>query len=149
MDNTVGNIDIMHILSMCFPYVKHIHISLNTTECFAILIQLKWINIWAVTWFPTMWYFNKCRLIRPAQPPFKVRNSKWCWVSSSTIIEYSSDKQRLWSDCAYAQADQSLYLLHIPHCYMTHIKYLLWLAETSLHWLWHILMSNSDELRTG
>ena len=34
-------------------------------------------------------------------------------------------------------------------CYMTPIKDLFWLAETSLHWLWQILMSNSDELKTG
>ena len=33
-------------------------------------------------------------------------------------------------------------------CYMTPIKDLLWMAETSLHWLWQIMMSNSDELRT-
>ena len=33
--------------------------------------------------------------------------------------------------------------------YDTPIKDLLWLAETSLHWLWHIMMSNSDELKTG
>ena len=32
---------------------------------------------------------------------------------------------------------------------MSPIKDLLWLAETSLHWLWQILMSNSDELKTG
>ena len=32
---------------------------------------------------------------------------------------------------------------------MIPIKDLLWLAETSLHWLWQIMMSNSDELRTG
>ena len=32
---------------------------------------------------------------------------------------------------------------------MTPIKDLLWLAETSLHWLWQILMSNSDEPKTG
>ena len=31
----------------------------------------------------------------PLQPPFKLRNSKWCSVSSLTIIEYSSDQQRL------------------------------------------------------
>ena len=30
---------------------------------------------------------------------------------------------------------------------MTPIKDLLWLAETSLHWLWQIMISNSDELR--
>ena len=34
-------------------------------------------------------------------------------------------------------------------CYMTPIKDLLWLATTSLHWLWQILMSNSDEPKTG
>ena len=39
---------------------------------------------------PTMWHFEE-----PLQPPFKLRNSKWCSVSSLTIIEYSSDKQRL------------------------------------------------------
>ena len=27
----------------------------------------------------------------PLQPPFKLRNSKWCSVNSSTIIESSSD----------------------------------------------------------
>ena len=27
----------------------------------------------------------------PLQPSFKLRNSKWCSVSSLTIIEYSSD----------------------------------------------------------
>ena len=30
---------------------------------------------------------------------------------------------------------------------MTSIKNLLCLAETSLHWLWQIMMSNSDELK--
>ena len=39
----------------------------------------------------------------PVQPPFKLRNSKWCSVSSITVIGYSSDKKRLWSDCAYAR----------------------------------------------
>ena len=27
----------------------------------------------------------------PLQPPFKLRNTKWCLVSSLTLIEYSSD----------------------------------------------------------
>ena len=35
------------------------------------------------------------------------------------------------------------------YCYMTPRKDLLWLAETSLHWLWQIMMSNRDELKTG
>ena len=57
---------------------------------------------------------------KPLQPPFKLRNSKWCSVSSLLIIEYSSNKQRLWSDCAYAQADLRLCWLHIPHCWKSH-----------------------------
>ena len=56
----------------------------------------------------------------PVQPPFKLRNLKWCSVSSLTLIEYSSDKQRLLSDCAYAQADLRLCLSHIPHCWKSH-----------------------------
>ena len=31
----------------------------------------------------------------PVQPPFKLMKSKWCSVSSLTLIEYSSDLQRL------------------------------------------------------
>ena len=58
---------------------------------------------------------------QPAQPPFKLRNSKWCSISSLTVIVYSSDKQRLWSDCAYAQADLRLCWSHIPHCWKSHV----------------------------
>ena len=32
--------------------------------------------------FPTMWHFDKCRLRRVFHPPFKLRNSKCCSVSS-------------------------------------------------------------------
>ena len=52
--------------------------------------------------------FQQCDILKsvdsdePVQPPFKLRNSKWCSLSSLTLIEYSNDKQRLWSDCAYA-----------------------------------------------
>ena len=56
----------------------------------------------------------------PLQPPFKLRNSKWCSVNSLTLIEYSSDYQRLWSDCAYAQADLRLCWSHKPHCWKSH-----------------------------
>ena len=52
--------------------------------------------------------------------PLKPPNSKWCSVSSLTIIEYSSDQQWLWSDCAYAQADLRLCWSHIPHCWKSH-----------------------------
>ena len=55
-------------------------------------------------WFPTMWHFNMNRLRQAYAASFEARNSKWCSVSSLTLIEYSSNKQRLWSDCVYAQA---------------------------------------------
>ena len=59
--------------------------------------------IWAVTCD-----FQLCGILtwknsdEPVQPPFKLRNSKWCSVCSLTVLEYSSDWQRLWSDCAFA-----------------------------------------------
>ena len=68
-------------------------------------------------WFPTMWHFDKCRL----QPPFKLRNSKWCSFSSLTLIEYSSDLEMLWPDCAYAQAGLRLCWSHKPHCWKPYV----------------------------
>ena len=58
---------------------------------------------------------------KPVQPPFKLRNPKWCSVSSLTLVEYLSDKQRLWSDCAYAPADPRICWSHIPHCLKSHV----------------------------
>ena len=77
--------------------------------------------IWAATCD-----FQQCGILtsvdsdKPVQPPFKLRNWKWCPISSLTLIENSSDKQRLWSDCMYAQADPRLCLSHIPHCWKSH-----------------------------
>ena len=71
--------------------------------------------------------FQQCGILtsvdsdEPVQPPYKLRNSKLCLISSLTVIEYSSDKQRLWSDCAYAQAGLRLCLSHIPHCWKPHV----------------------------
>ena len=42
-------------------------------------------------WFPTMWHFEMNRLRQPVQPPFKLRNPKWCSASSIIFIEYSSN----------------------------------------------------------
>ena len=61
------------------------------------------------------------------QSPFKLRNSEWCSVSSLTFIGYSCNEQRLWSDCAYAQANMSLCWSHIPHC---------WKPYALAHWSW-------------
>ena len=66
-------------------------------------------SIWATTCD-----FQQCGLLtsvdsdESVQPPFKLRNSKCSSASSWTFIEFSSDLQRLWSDCAYAQAGLSL-----------------------------------------
>ena len=71
--------------------------------------------------------FRQCGILtsvdsdEPVQPPFKLRNSKWCSISSLTVIDYSSEKQRFWSDCAYAEADLRLCWSHIPHCWKSHV----------------------------
>ena len=86
-------------------------------------------GIWKLTrdhmshdmWFPTMWHLTCVDSDKPVQPPVKLRNSKCCLVSSLTVIDYSSDKQRLWSDCAYAQAGLSISWMHISHCWKFHV----------------------------
>ena len=48
------------------------------------------------SWTPD---FQQCGILtsadsgEPVQPPFKRRNSKWCSVSSLTLIEYSSESK--------------------------------------------------------
>ena len=71
--------------------------------------------------------FQQCGILtsvesnEPVHSPYKLRNSKWFSVSSLTLIEYSSHKQRLWSVWAYAQAGLSLCRSHIPHCWKSHV----------------------------
>ena len=73
------------------------------------LSECRWIfkeanvllNYWAATCD-----IHQCGILasvdsdEPVQPPIRLRNSKWCLVSSLTLLEYSSDEQRLWSDNA-------------------------------------------------
>ena len=81
--------------------------------------------------------FQQCGILisvysyEPVQPPFKFRTSKRCSVSSLTLIEYSSDEQRLLSDCAYSQADLSLCWSHIPHCWKYHALAQLYLCYST------------------
>ena len=59
------------------------------------------IEIWASAWdFQQFDILTSVDSYEPVQRPVKIRNSKWCSVSSLTLIEYASDLQRLWSDCA-------------------------------------------------
>ena len=92
------------------------------------------------------WDFQQCGILtsldadKPVQPLFKLRNSKWCSVSSLTLIEYSSNKQRLWSDCAYAQADLRLCWSHISYCWKSHALALImfcWHAQKEDIKLWY------------
>ena len=89
--------------------------------------------------------FQQCGILTSAdsyEPPFKLLNSKWCPVSSLTVVQYSSDKQMLRSDCAYAQADLRLCWLHIPHCLKSHVPPQLCLMKlyvmVDLRWNAHI-----------
>ena len=66
-------------------------------------------------WFPTKWHFDKCRLIQACAAFFKLKSINDVLSSSLTRIEYSSDEQRLWSDCVYVQADLSL---HMSKCHI-------------------------------
>ena len=82
------------------------------------------------------WDFQQCGILasgdsdEPVQLPVKLRNPICCSVSSLMLKEYSNDKQRLWSDCAYAQASLSLCWSHIPHCWKSHVA-----AHTMTHLL--------------
>ena len=107
--------NILYVDSPITMSVKH-----RTSE-----VTLEWEGclkyIWAVTCD-----FQRCGILtridsdKPVQPPFKLRSSKWCSVSSLTLIEYASDKQRLWSDCTYAQAGLSFCWSHTPNCWKSH-----------------------------
>ena len=96
--------------------------------------QLKQINLrdqWNLLSNKYIWAltcdFQQCGILtcvdsdQPVQLTIKLRNSKCCSTSSLTVIECSSDLQRLWSGCVYAQAGLSLCWLHIPHCWKSHV----------------------------
>ena len=90
--------------------------------------------------------FQQCDILtsvdsdEPVQPPLKLRSSKWCSESSLTVVEYSSDWQRLWSDCAYVQADLRLCWSHIPHCWKSH--------ATALYYVVRILFTAAESARS-
>ena len=52
----------------------------------------RYYNNWAVAWYFQQFEILTCvDLDEPLQTAFKLKNSKWCSVSSLTIIEYSRD----------------------------------------------------------
>ena len=104
-----------------FFYVNYVYVMQNSPwlplSCWIIRIYHIWASAWDFQQFDILTSVDSDN---PLQPPFKLRNSKWYSVSSLTIIEYSSDWQRLRSDCAYAQADLRLCCLCIPHCWKSY-----------------------------
>ena len=116
---------------VCLCFVMHYFVSILVLQsswrgreswllCYYCLTDVLF--VWAVTRD-----FQQCGILtsvdsdQPVQSPFKLRDLKWCLVSSLTVIEYLSDQQRLWSICAYAQADLRLWWSHIPHCWKSHV----------------------------
>ena len=95
-------------------------------------------------WFPKMWHFGMNRLWRGCAASFKLRNSKLYSVSSLTVKEYWSERQKLWSDCTYVQADLSLCWMHIPHCWKSHIAAHLYLADI---FIWHYWLGCKNKNR--
>ena len=67
---------------------KHYFFAFRLRYCIVHDNETKWASAWD---------FQQCGILtcvdsdEPVQSPFKLRNSKWCSVSSLTIIEYSSD----------------------------------------------------------
>ena len=123
-------------LFMCWLHVASLNnYAFINSNCYGLSFSLIKGNLWSYvcicrnSWsctssnWATAYDFQQCGILisvdsdEPVQPPFKLRNSKWCLVSSLILIEYSTDKQMLWSDCAYAQADLRLCLSHTPHCW--------------------------------
>ena len=91
--------------------------------------------IWATTCdFQQCGILTRVNLDQPVQPPFKLRNCNWWLVSSLSFIEYLSDYQRLWSDCAYAPAGVSFCWSHIPHC---------WKSPVAAHMFWFRLRNKT------
>ena len=80
--------------------------------------------------------FQQCGILtsvnsdEPVQPPFKLRNSKFCSVSSLTLME------SLWLDCVYAQAGLGLCWSHKPYCPKSHVTAQIMCKETLLVVKW-------------
>ena len=80
------------------------------------------------------------------RPPFRLRDSEWCLISSLRVKECSSDKQRLWPDCAYAQADLRLCWSLIPHCWKPHVAAHMYIE----YWLYsNPVLSGRSERKTN
>ena len=115
----------MSALSVDFDII--LFLKATKPECLLLAACCSWGWMSCNKKWATTCDFQQCGILtsadsdEPVQPPFKLINSKWCSDSSLTLVEYSSDLQRLWSDCAFAQADLRHCRSHIPHCCKSHV----------------------------
>ena len=101
--------------SLC-PLLKVLVLPVHPSTCPGPepLIDL-WINKWG--WAATH-DFQQCGSLtsvgsdEPVQPPYTLRNSKWCSVSS-----FNTSRIFKQLDCAIAQVGLILWWSHIPHCW--------------------------------
>ena len=69
-----------------------------------------------------MWYFDKCRLIEPVQPPLSLETPN----DVPPVAQQSKNIQATSKDSD--QADPSLCWSHIPHCWISNAtaQFILW-----------------------
>ena len=58
-------------------------------------LYVKWYILAVTCGFQQYGILTRLNSDQPVQPPFKLSKSKWCLAKSLTVVEYSSDKQRL------------------------------------------------------
>ena len=81
------------IIKFSLPCCYHYQIQFDMLLTF----QISFCHAATVTKWAPAWDFQQFDILtsvdsdKTLQPPFKLRNSKWCSVSSLIIIEYSSD----------------------------------------------------------
>ena len=95
-------------IAECYTFDLHLaRIGLeNKVFVFIVSGRLRQVLLYFTIWATTC-KFQQCGILtsvdsdNPLQPLLKLRNSKWCLVCSLTVIEYSSDKQRFWSETLF------------------------------------------------
>ena len=135
-------------------WICNITKSISWYQKFKLILWYQKIDLWYQKnnlWYQKYWFNSKTAPhTGPTFYPF------WSGSKpSDTLIVFLKDfflkhlSQKNQQTTTKHEKLPNIQIVYNGWCYMTPIKYLLWLAETSLHWSWQILMSNSDELKTG
>ena len=116
----------LHILFQIYDYFRNVF-----KYALALICGFQQCHIW-----------TSVESEEPVQPPFKLSYSKWCSVSSLTLIEYSSDPQRLWLASIYAQAGLRPCWPHIPHCWKSNVALISYWDKMLIQYMLAIFSSN-------